>query len=45
MGNGMRMANNKTAGRNEKCIETLGRRHAEDRELSVKEDYIETGRK
>jgi len=45
MGNGMRMTNNTTAGRNEKCIKILGRRQAEDTELSVKEDYIETGRK
>jgi hypothetical protein len=41
----MSNANNMTAGRDEKCIKILVRGHAEDRQLSVNEDYIETGRK
>jgi len=41
----MSTANNKTAGRDEKCVKMLRRGQAEDRQLSVKEDYIETGRK
>jgi len=41
----MSNANNMAAGRDEKCIKILGRGQAEDRELSVTEDYIETGRK
>jgi hypothetical protein len=41
----MSNANNTAAGRDVKCIKIPGRGHAEDRELSVKEDYIETDRK
>ena len=44
-GNGMSTANNTTAGKDEKCVKMLRREQAEDRQLSVKEDYIETGRK
>jgi hypothetical protein len=41
----MSNANNTTVGRDEECIKILGRGQAKDRQLSVKEDYIETGLK
>jgi len=40
----MSNASNTSAGRDEKWIK-MGRAHAEDRQLSVEENYIETGRK